>query len=95
MYIYKITNRINQKIYIGQSIRAIEKRFQRHINDALNNTVDTHLARAIREYGPENFTIELIDTAQSQQELNSKWRNAICDKRFYYNYSELKCIDYA
>ena len=27
-YIYKITNTLNDKIYIGQTIKTIEKRFQ-------------------------------------------------------------------
>ena len=42
MWIYKITNIQNNKVYIGQSIRPINQRFQRHINDALNNILDTH-----------------------------------------------------
>ncbi|MBQ2397772.1 MAG: GIY-YIG nuclease family protein [Bacteroidales bacterium] len=72
MFIYKITNKINNKVYIGQSIRPIEHRFRRHINDALNNVIDTHFARAIRKYGKENFYIELIDLAETQDELNQK-----------------------
>lgn len=70
MWIYKITNIQNNKVYIGQTIRPIEQRFKRHINDALNNILDTHFARAIRKYGKENFIIEQIDTAQTQEELN-------------------------
>ena len=42
------------------------------MNDALNNILDTHFARAIRKYGKENFIIEMIDTAESQDELNQK-----------------------
>lgn len=72
MWIYKITNIQNNKVYIGQSIRPINQRFQRHLNDALNNTLDTHFARAIRKYGKENFIIEEIDTAITQEELNKK-----------------------
>ena len=70
MYIYKITNKANGKVYIGQSIRPIEQRFQRHINDVVNNILDTHFARAIRKYGKENFYIELIETCDNQTELN-------------------------
>ena len=72
MWIYKITNIQNQKVYIGQTIRPIEQRFHRHINDAMNNILDTHFARAIRKYGKDNFIIEEIDSAKTQNELNKK-----------------------
>lgn len=72
MFIYKISNTVNDKVYIGQSVRPIEERFHRHINDAMNNILDTHLARAIRLYGPDKFYIEELDTANSQEELTQK-----------------------
>ena len=72
MWIYKITNIQNNKVYIGQTIRPINDRFHRHINDAMNNTLDTHFARAIRKYGKDSFIIEEIDKATSQNELNEK-----------------------
>lgn len=72
MIIYKITNKQNNKIYIGQTIRKLEERFARHKNDALNNILDTHFARAIRYYGPESFEAEIIDVADTQDELNKK-----------------------
>lgn len=72
MFIYKITNTQNNKIYIGQTIRPVEDRWHRHINDALHNILDTHFARAIRYYGPDAFTVEIIDTAITQRELTAK-----------------------
>lgn len=72
MYIYKITNIINNKVYIGQTCGSIEKRWKRHQNDALSNRLDTHFARAIRKYGVESFIVEQIDSASSQDELNQK-----------------------
>lgn len=72
MWIYKIENIQNRKLYIGQSIRPIEYRFQRHINDAIKCKLDTHFARAIRKYGKESFTICVIDIAHNQSELNYK-----------------------
>ena len=81
MWIYKITNIQNNKVYIGQTIRPIKDRFHRHINDAMNNILDTHFARAIRKYGKDSFIIEEIDNAIDQEELNAKeqyWIN-------YYN----------
>lgn len=72
MWIYKITNIQNNKVYIGQTIRPVEQRFHRHMTDALNNILDTHFARAIRKYGKDSFKVETIDTAQTQDELNQK-----------------------
>ena len=80
MWIYKITNIQNNKVYIGQSINPIQDRFHRHINDAMNNILDTHFARAIRKYKPKSFIIEEIDTANNQEELNYKEQYWI---RFY------------
>ena len=72
IFVYKIKNIVNNKVYIGQSIRPIEQRFKRHINDAINNNLNTHFARAIRKYGQDKFEIEQIDVANSQEELNKK-----------------------
>ena len=72
IYIYKITNDINEKMYIGQTINSVEERFKRHINSAISNELDTHFARAIRKLGPEHFKVEIIDTATTQDELTEK-----------------------
>lgn len=81
MFVYKISNSVNNKVYIGQTIRPIEDRFKRHINDAMNEILDTHFARAIRLYGPDKFSIEVIDTALTQEELTQKEHDWIV----YYN----------
>lgn len=72
MIIYKITNKQNNKIYIGQTVNELEQRWKRHQSDALNNVIDTHFARAIRYYGADSFIPEIIDTATSQEELTQK-----------------------
>ena len=74
MWIYKITNIQNNKVYIGQTIRPVQDRFNRHLNDALHNVIDTHFARAIRKYGKDSFSWEVIDTANTQEELTIKER---------------------
>lgn len=68
--VYKITNTINNKIYIGQTTETIEKRFKRHCGYQLND--NTYLHRAMKKYGIENFIIEKIDCATNQEELNEK-----------------------
>ena len=72
MIVYKITNTINNKVYIGQTINSLEQRFNRHKQDALSGRLDTHFARALRKHGVENFIAEVIDTADSQEELTQK-----------------------
>lgn len=94
MFIYKISNTINDKVYIGQTIRPIEQRFQRHINDAVNSVLDTHLARAIRLYGPDKFFIEQIDTATSQEELTYKEHKYILEYNSVENgYNETEAMN--
>jgi group I intron endonuclease len=56
-YIYKITNILNGKVYIGQTIKTIEERFRQHIYKA----GCTHLHAAIKKWGKENFKIEIIE----------------------------------
>ena len=88
MYIYKITNKVNSKVYIGQSVRPVEKRFNRHMNDAIKNKLDTHFARAIRKYGKDNFICEVIDTAINQNDLTLKeqyWIQYYDSVNFGYN----------
>lgn len=67
MFIYKITNKINGKIYIGQTINSINLRWQQHLSKNENCRV---LKRAINKYGKENFIIEEIDGANNLSELN-------------------------
>ena len=60
--VYKITNLINQKQYIGSSVR-VEKRWQQHKNDAFNSKNKKYnypLYQAFRKYGIQNFAFEII-----------------------------------
>ena len=70
--IYKITNQINGKIYIGQTYRAPEERWYDHEREAWRYT--TPMARAIQKYGWSNFKPEIIDTAITQKDANEKER---------------------
>ena len=72
MYIYKITNLINNKVYIGQVYnKSVEERFKRHCTDK-NALKHSYIDRAIEKYGPENFVVETIDIASDLDELNNK-----------------------
>lgn len=61
--IYRITNLINNKVYIGQSIN-INKRTKEHFYKAeleSGQDYNSPLHRAIRKYGEENFLVELLE----------------------------------
>ena len=58
-YIYKIVCLVNQKVYIGQTIKNIGVRFKEHLKDS--ERFDYPLYRAIKKYGKENFIVELIE----------------------------------
>ena len=54
--IYTITNQVNGKRYVGQSIH-IETRWKQHIYTALNIPEEkTKIYNAIRKYGLNNFS---------------------------------------
>lgn len=61
-YIYKITNNINGKIYIGKTMRSIKQRWKEHLaNIKKEECKNRPLYRAINKYGVENFSIEKIE----------------------------------
>lgn len=59
--IYKITNTINKKVYIGQTMQAAQNRWSVHKSRAKNKNFSTHLYNGIRKYGIENFDFEIIE----------------------------------
>jgi len=56
--IYKITNLINGKAYIGQS-QNIEERFVEHLHHHSENAYD--IGKALYKYGKENFSFEVLE----------------------------------
>lgn len=83
--LYKITNVINNKVYIGQTTQGFNKRYDRkgrgiervynyHISRMKNKEYyNEHLVRAINKYGFSSFRVdEIIDVAFSKPELDIK-----------------------
>ena len=63
-HIYKITNDINNKNYIGYTSKTIQERFREHYRDAKfhNNRDNSILHKAMIKYGIEHFSIENLYT---------------------------------
>lgn len=72
MIIYKVTNLINGKTYIGLTTKSLEQRKSEHIYKAFNQNGNPVIHRALRKYGENSFTWEVIDTAETQEELSEK-----------------------
>ena len=69
MIIYKITNTINGKVYIGQTIHSLEKRWVAHCR---KGSECTSIRNSIQKYGKENFKIEVIEQVETLEDLNLK-----------------------
>jgi len=68
LIIYIISNSINKKQYVGQTHGTLEKRFQRHCWKSAHDCMP--IAKAIKKYGREYFTIEEICRCNTQEELD-------------------------
>jgi len=64
--VYKITNLLDEKFYIGVTKGTLDKRFKGHSKS------ESHIGRAIRKYGTENFLIEEIHSFESKEESYNK-----------------------
>ena len=61
-FIYKITNDINAKVYIGKTLGRIKKRWKEHLKDCKRRKNENRpLYTAMRKYGTEHFKITLIE----------------------------------
>ncbi len=69
MYIYLITNKINGKYYVGQTINSVDLRWKQHISVALNGG-DSYFGLAIRQHTPENFIVETLCECPDRDSLN-------------------------
>ena len=62
-YIYRIINKINNKMYIGETTVTLQKRWNDHIRESFNegHGYNYYIHNAIRKYGIENFIFEEIE----------------------------------
>ena len=90
-FIYRITNLVNGKVYVGKTSSTIEERFKVHIRDSKKRKEEKRpLYDAFNKYGIENFKIEEIeqvvnDEIASQREVY--WINKL---RTYIGFDDCK-----
>lgn len=79
-YIYKITNKLNDKIYIGQTNNP-NRRWEQHKSGAFKNSNDCpKLYNAIRKYGFENFKLDILTNSMDIDDIN------ILEEQYIINY---------
>ncbi|MEE9571534.1 MAG: GIY-YIG nuclease family protein [Candidatus Neomarinimicrobiota bacterium] len=71
MIIYKATNLINSKVYIGQTFNSLKKRKNDH-NSRSSNGSSVYFHNAIRKHGPENFKWQVICICPDIDSLNEQ-----------------------
>lgn len=75
-FIYKVTNKANGKIYIGQTSRSVDVRWKEHIRDSSDKPSCVYcslLHYAIRKYGANAFVVECIEEC-SDTEMDERER---------------------
>lgn len=69
--VYKITNKVNNKIYIGITNQGSGTRFRHHLYESrIGEPSPIH--KAMAKYGESNFSLEIIDFADTYDELKEK-----------------------
>jgi len=72
MILYKITNKVNDKSYVGFTSQPIMNRFNAHLYSAKLGK-KWPLSSAIRKYGKENFTVKTIYEGKDALEQEDKY----------------------
>ncbi len=68
--VYLVTNVVNGKVYVGQTIKPIQARWAGHLKKAREGTAWPLLA-AIRKYGPDAFTVAELERCAGAVELDA------------------------
>lgn len=90
--IYKVVNKVNNKVYIGATSQTKEDRFNGHVSRANSGSLYP-FHKAIREFGRDNFTVVEVDTTTDPDELKQLEKKYIKlfqsnDPNFGYNSTE-------
>lgn len=66
--IYKATNTLNGKVYIGQTLNSIDSRRRDHLHNAAAGS-NTPFHKALRVFGKENFVWEAVKEVQTSNDI--------------------------
>ena len=88
--VYKITNIINSKIYVGSSAVSIENRWKSHLSDLrCNKHHSGRLQNAWNKYGKDSFVFEILEECPKEDVLKVEQRY-IDELNPFYNICRVK-----
>ena len=92
-YIYKIENKVNNKVYIGLTTQHPKKRYSNHLNELINNRYNNkYLQNTFNKYEKKSFKFQVLNYANSREaaklELDYTKKYNSLDKDFGYNLIE-------
>lgn len=76
-YVYKITNKINNKIYIGKGTKNRWKQHFKVAKDGPTNEKFFYLHASIRKYGEENFSCKILEYFENEQDSYNRERELV------------------
>lgn len=80
-YIYKLTNKINGKGYVGLTTLTPQQRFESHLGSSKDDSPYV-IHRAIRKYGIDNFSLEVLE--EIQKEEKSFLKKKLAEREIFY-----------
>ena len=85
-YIYKISNTVNNTVYIGQTA-DLDNRWKQHLKNIYDTTKVNSLYMDMKEFGVDKFNIEIIDTCFERHKfiIEEYWINIIAKETKLYN----------
>jgi group I intron endonuclease len=76
VFVYKVTNQVNSKVYIGKTVKTPQARWRDHLRDAFHgSTILFH--KVIRKYGPDAFELSEVCLADDRSQLSRLEKSAI------------------
>ena len=86
--VYKITNTLNEKVYVGYSSRGAVDRWYQHCANAFTRSKKSKLYSAMRKYGKESFVVETIYEGKDALEKENDYIIEYNSKEAGYNMTD-------
>ena len=88
--IYKVTNKITNEVYIGQTVRSIKCRWHGHVGYAMRKEKLCAFHKAIKEYGKENFEIVEMVSIESDSKFELKLKLDLLETSYIHYYDSCR-----